>query len=138
MELAHVDLYGRTLTVPDTKNHAPHTLPLSDFLHDLLSRRREAHAELIRDWGEQIVLAARLVFPSQTSKTGYLSTVHKQMQKVAACSGVAFTLHDLPRTFVATAERLDISAYAIKRLVNHRMRNDVTAGYIGYDVERLR
>lgn len=138
MEWSHVDLDGRTLTVPDTKNHDPHTLPLSDFLHDLLSRRREAHADLIRDWGDQDVLADRFVFPSQTSKSGYVNTVHKQMQKVTARSGVAFTLHDLRRTFVTTAERLDISAYAIKRLVNHRMRHDVTAGYIGYDVERLR
>lgn len=30
------------------------------------------------------------------------------------------------------------STYAIKRLVNHKMNNDVTAGYIITDVERLR
>jgi hypothetical protein len=33
---------------------------------------------------------------------------------------------------------LDISAYAVKRLVNHKMNNDVTAGYIMTNVERLR
>jgi hypothetical protein len=36
------------------------------------------------------------------------------------------------------AESLDISAYAVKRLANHKMTNDVTAGYIIGDVERLR
>jgi hypothetical protein len=36
------------------------------------------------------------------------------------------------------AESLDISAYALKRLVNHKMHNDVTSGYIVADVERLR
>lgn len=36
------------------------------------------------------------------------------------------------------AESLDIPMYAIKRLVNHKMSNDVTAGYIINDVERLR
>jgi len=36
------------------------------------------------------------------------------------------------------AESLDISAYAIKRLINHKMNNDITAGYIVNDVERLR
>lgn len=36
------------------------------------------------------------------------------------------------------AESIDISAYALKRLVNHKMTNDVTAGYIISDVERLR
>jgi integrase len=49
-----------------------------------------------------------------------------------------FTLHDLRRTFITVAESLDIPAYAIKRLVNHKLSGDVTAGYIVGDVERLR
>jgi hypothetical protein len=36
------------------------------------------------------------------------------------------------------AESLDISAYADKRLINHKMSRDVTAGYIISDAERLR
>ncbi|MDG1286327.1 MAG: hypothetical protein P8P30_02045 [Rickettsiales bacterium] len=47
-------------------------------------------------------------------------------------------LHDLRRTFITTAESLDISAYALKRLVNHKNSNDVTSGYIIMDTERLR
>jgi hypothetical protein len=47
-------------------------------------------------------------------------------------------MHDLRRTFITVAESLDISVYAVKRLVNHKMNNDVTAGYIVSDVERLR
>lgn len=58
--------------------------------------------------------------------------------KVTEASGVAFTIHDLRRTYITIAESLDISAYALKRLVNHKMSNDVTAGYIISDVERLR
>jgi hypothetical protein len=42
------------------------------------------------------------------------------------------------RTFVTIAEGLDVPAYALKRLLNHAMTNDVTAGYIITDVERLR
>ena len=53
-------------------------------------------------------------------------------------SGVSFTVHDLRRTFITIAESLDISAYSLKRLLNHKMTNDVTAGYIITDVERLR
>jgi len=53
-------------------------------------------------------------------------------------SGVSFTLHDLCRTYITIAESIDISAYALKRLVNHKMTNDVTGGYIVSDVERLR
>jgi hypothetical protein len=62
----------------------------------------------------------------------------RQVQKVIQLSGVSFTLHDLRRTFIIIAESLDISAYALKRLVNHKMSNDVTAGYIVSDVECLR
>ena len=49
-----------------------------------------------------------------------------------------FTLHDLRRTFTTVAEHLDVSYYALKRLLNHRMSGDVTAGYVVKDVERLR
>ena len=58
------------------------------------------------------------------------------MLKVVEVSGVEFTLHDLRRTF--TAESLDISSYSLKRLLNHKNSNDVTAGYLVIDVERLR
>jgi hypothetical protein len=45
----------------------------------------------------------------------------------------------LRRTFITTAESLDISVYALKRLLNHRVsQSDVTAGYIVTNVERLR
>ncbi len=47
-------------------------------------------------------------------------------------------MHDLRRTFITIAESLDIPAYALKKLLNHKMTNDVTAGYIVADVERLR
>jgi len=53
-------------------------------------------------------------------------------------SGMTFTFHDLRRTFITIAESLDISMYSIKRLVNHKMGHDVTAGYIIPDAERLR
>ena len=53
-------------------------------------------------------------------------------------SGVRFTLHDLRRNFITVAESLDIPHYALKRLLNHRLTGDVTAGYIVSDPERLR
>ena len=53
-------------------------------------------------------------------------------------SADSFTVHDLRRTFITIAKSLDIAAYALKRLLNHKMTNDVTAGYIITDVERLR
>jgi len=119
-----IDFKARTLTVSDTKNHEPLILPLSDYLLDMLKYRYE---EREGDY----------VFPGE-GMGGYIVEPRRQMDKVIKLSGVSFTLHDLRRTFITIAESLDISAYAVKRLVNHKMSGDVTAGYIIADVERLR
>ncbi len=119
-----VDLQARTLTIANTKNHEPLTLPLSDFLHTLLTNRKTN-------------ATSEYVFPGNV-RTGALIEPRRQIARVIETSGVPFTLHDLRRTFITVAESLDVPAYAIKRLVNHKMSDDVTAGYIVTDVERLR
>ena len=58
--------------------------------------------------------------------------------RVAMRSGVVFTLHDLRRTFITIAETYGHPAIALKRLLNHRVDDDVTGGYIVIDPERLR
>ena len=123
LKWADVDLANRTLTVRDTKNHDDHTLPMSDYLLDILKARRTL---AITDF----------VFPGP-GKTGHINEPRPQMAKVVAASGVEFHLHDLRRTFATVAESLDIPHYALKRLLNHRS-NDVTEGYVIRDVERLR
>ncbi|MBS0351615.1 MAG: integrase family protein [Proteobacteria bacterium] len=124
LKWSNIDFKSKTLTILNTKNHQPHTLPLSDYLDALLTRRQQqANSEY--------------VFPG-TGQGGYIVEPCKQMAKVSQVSGVIFTMHDLRRTFITLAESLDISAYAVKRLINHKMNNDVTAGYIVSDVERLR
>ena len=119
-----VDLKAKTFTLNDTKNRDNHILPMSDFIYELFLRRRSASK-------------GAFVFPAE-SQSGHLVEPRKAMLKVAELSGVSFTVHDARRTFITCAETLDISAYALKRLLNHRMNNDVTAGYIVTDVERLR
>ena len=121
---SQVDFDERSLTIVDTKNGETHVLPLTDFLSDLLTQRKAATNSLF-------------VFPGK-GKTGYLNNHNKPMAKVIERSGVTFSLHDLRRTFITIAESLDIPAYALKRLLNHKMANDVTAGYIISDVGRLR
>lgn len=121
-----IDFKAKTLTIPDPKNRQAHTLPLTDFLFDLLKRRHDDNLE-----GSPFVFAGRGV-------KGYMDDPNKQMKLVVESSGVIFTPHDLRRTFITIAESLDISAYALKRLANHKMTNDVTAGYIIADAERLR
>ncbi|MDO3722236.1 integrase family protein [Marinobacter sp. chi1] len=119
-----IDFQEKTLTITETKNGEVHRLPFSDAIEALLSRR----------FAEQ---SSPYVFPSDAER-GHLSEPRTAIQRVTKLSGVEFTLHDLRRTFITVAERLDIPAYALKRLMNHKDPNDVTGGYIIFDVERLR
>jgi integrase len=132
-----VDFQAKTLTVMDTKNWQPLTLPMSDFVFDLLKQRSATNdiQQPVKDRSAQDKPC--YVFPGDGVQ-GYIVEPRKPMARVTAHSGVAFTIHDLRRTFITIAESLDISAYAVKRLVNHSTGNDVTAGYVVMDVERLR
>lgn len=124
LEWAWVDLRERSVTIPETKNGRAHMLPLSSFLIELLERRRTT-------------ATGPYVFTSDRTG-GHLVEPRTAVERVAELSGVPFTLHDLRRTFITIAESLDIPGYALKRLLNHKDSNDVTAGYIVPNVERLR
>jgi integrase len=119
-----VDMQGRTLVVADTKNRQDHMLPLSDFLYNVLLRRWQTR---VNDF----------VFPGESGKS-YIKDCANHIKAVCNESGLLFTLHDLRRTFITTAEQLDIPYYALKRLANHKTNADVTSGYIISDAERLR
>jgi integrase len=123
----------RTLRVRDTKNGREHVLPLSAQLLVIIERRRAAAVASINS----IEIDDAFLFPGR--KPGACITEPKTLtQAVARACGVHTSVHDLRRTFATTAERLDISSYAVKRLLNHQNGNDVTDGYIVTDIERLR
>jgi len=124
LKWADIDMLDKTFTIIDTKNSDPLTLPMSDFLFSMFTQRRLRYGNY--DY----------VFPG-TGAHGHLIEPKASIYKVAQNSGVTFTCHDLRRTFLTIAESLDISHYALKRLVNHRL-SDVTSGYIIANVERLR
>ncbi len=121
----NVDFAEKMLTVPHTKNSEPLDLPLSDYVFTLLQERKKRTGK--SPW----------VFTGD-GKTGHLVEPKNSVKKIAEDSGVPFMLHDLRRTFTTIAESLDIPAYAIKGLINHKAGNDVTAGYIIMSVDRLR
>jgi integrase len=125
LQWEYLDFAGRTLSLPKTKNGDPLQLPMSGFVADLLAARRE------------LVGQTQWVFPSR-SAAGHVVETKSFTRRVAASSGVEFTMHDLRRTFITVAESLDIPAYALKRLLNHRSDGDVTGGYIVINAERLR
>lgn len=120
-----MDLKNRVIIIPDPKNHEEHCLPMSDYLVELFTQHKTK-------------TGSQYVFPNATGKN-HIKEPRKIMLQVMAQSGIQFTLHDLRRTFISIAESLDIPAYALKRLLNHKINHsDVTAGYIVTDVERLR
>ena len=122
---SNVDFKERTFTILDTKNKESHTLPFSDFTQKLLERRFSSNP-------------SPYVFPSPLREDKPLIEPRTAIQRVTELSGISFTCHDLRRTFITIAESLDIPAYALKRLLNHKDSNDVTSGYIIKNVERLR
>ena len=60
------------------------------------------------------------------------------VEEIRTASGITFIPHDLRRTFATVAESLDLSWKTVKFLLNHKMDDDVTAGYVISEAERLR
>ena len=114
--------YG-VVTVKDTKNGDDHALPLSDALSFMLQTRKCRSR-------------STYVFSGKRLDIRLTDWRHSHAQ-AAARFAHPFMLHDLRRTFITTADALDIPHHVIKRLVNHRS-SDVTDGYIIASVERLR
>lgn len=129
LEWKHIDFTNGTITALDTKNGKDHTLPMSTYLKTLLERRFQAKIN-------------GYVFPSFDGKKHYAtptrSTEQHPLAMIDKQTGFNCTIHDLRRTFATYAESLDIPAYALKGLLNHSRKADVTAGYIQLEVERLR
>ena len=127
LKWSDVDLEGRVLTIRSevAKNRHEHRLPLTEFLCDLLARRKREAPK------------SEFVFPGRTSKRHMVDSDHVYHGMVKE-SGIKFTLHDLRRTFLTSAEMLEVPHYALKKLANHVSRQDVTSGYVVVTVERLR
>lgn len=121
-----VDWENRALLVPSPKSGRPFQLPLSDSLIDLLRSRQTC------ELSQTVFPGSPWVFPAD-SKAGHVAEPREDL-------GVSFTIHGLRNTFITVAESQDISPYAIKMLVNHSTpdKQDVTAGYITPELERLR
>ena len=119
-----VDRRARTLVARNTKNHKDHTLPLSEFLLRLLRSRRQ-------ETGDSVY-----VFPGKGDK-GPIRDIDSARLCIVEESGIAFTIHDLRRTFATIAAEMGISAFLLKKLLNHKS-GDVTEGYVISTVEILR
>lgn len=119
----NVDFEARTVSIPDPKNRQEHTLPMSNFLQELLQNRRKLTSE-------------NFVFADRNGVR--FTNLRYAFRRINSQSGLRVTCHDLRRTFATVAESLDIPAYAVQALLNHKTSGDVTAGYIQITPDRLR
>ncbi len=124
MQWKDVDFKAKTFTIPLTKNGHPLTLPMSKPLLEIFRRR-------------QAVAGKNEYVFSVESFDRPLADPRNELEQARTLSGVSFTYHDLRRSFASIAEA-EVSAYQLKRMLNHSMGGDVTAGYIISDVESLR
>ncbi len=115
-----VDFTKRIFTVRETKNGDSHSLPMTGFLNEMLSARRQKRE-------------CRRVFPESKQ-----FTPDAMAARLSKSSGIRFSLHDLRRTFATIADRIGLGDYTIKALLNHKSGADVTQGYIIREVEQLR
>ncbi len=130
LKWSEINFQEKTLTIPAAriKTNKDLTLPLSTFVFDLL-RRRSTVFSIDRN---------PYVFPGKKNGS-HMGEPKALLKTVRNASGVSFIIHDLRRTFATTAERLDISYYKLKNLLNHSVAGDVTGGhYVQIDVEQLR
>jgi integrase len=123
-----VDMKVKVFIVRDPKNGRDHALPITDYLYQLFSRRL-ANAR---------ALGSPFVFPGP-GKSGHMGGAKDFVHKVCEEAEIKFTLHDLRRTFATMAHGLEVRTYSIKRLLNHKMKGDVTfEHYLIIEAETLR
>lgn len=125
MKWSYVDFEDKTLKIPFTKNKKPLVLPLNSYLYNIFSERKKYAGE--SEW----------IFPGN-GKSGHITEAKKAVKAIVSDSNIDFMIHDLRRTFATITSSMDVSAYNVKRLVNHSMAADVTAGYIINNVDNLR
>jgi integrase len=121
-----IDLKARVIRIPapTTKADRKLDLPMCDVVHAMLVARRAL--------GD-----TKYVFPAD-SGSGHVEEPKFACEQIAEACGVRISPHDLRRTFVTTAESIDMSTIALKALVNHALPDDVTSGYVVMTAERLR
>lgn len=128
----HIDLAARTLHVPLPKGGKPFTIPLSDFLVEVIERRLAGN---VADAKRREQPLSPWLFPAH-SASGHISE-----PKANGGDGftVDFSVHGLRNTYISACAAAGISSYHTKLLANHAVpKGDVTGGYVSADVDALR
>ena len=124
LKWSDIDFDNHSFTIEDTKNHESHSLPLTFVLDEVFERRKNNSGN-------------PYVFQGSTPN-GHLHPPKRQLERARELVGFHFDNHSLRRTFETTANRLALSTYTLKKLVNHKNTRDVTGRYIVLEIDELR
>ena len=119
----NINFIAKTVTIKDTKNGEDHTIPLSDFLFELVNKRKEKSK-------------SDYVFPGR-NKAAPLKEPRNYVDTIIKNSDVNFMLHDLRRTFATYSDRV-VPHRCVNRLMNHKQNEEITTKYTIYDLNALR
>lgn len=125
LEWKDVDFKNDCFIARDTKNHSDFTAYLAPQIKPYL---RNLHS---------LTGSGRYVFPAD-SKYGVMNIPSKPIAQVKQQTGIAFSSHDLKRTFLTIGEAAMIPFSLLKALANHKTDSDVTGGYINPEAKTMR
>jgi integrase len=120
IRVGDVDLEGGRVTLADTKNRSTHVVMLS----------RQALQ----------IVAAHCKDKKATDKVFDVVDPGRMLDAINVAAGVTtvrITAHKLRHSFASIAEQL-VSAYVLKKMMNHANAGDITAHYVGTGEARLR
>lgn len=124
MKWENVDIDRGFITVLDTKNGSDHSLPMCNFLWDLIRDRYQTRQ------GE-------FVFEGRRSGK-HFSSPYKAIDLLCKQMGFRFTPHDLRRTWLYIAERSGINYRTCQKVLNHSFQDVTSNHYSIHDPEELR
>ncbi len=122
LKWSEVSMTDRFFTVLDTKNHQKHTLPMTNAIYSMLSRRLEFRASQAKSMQSPYIFFSPLDPKKPTSAS-------RTFDRLSGEIGFEFTAHDLRRTVATVAADLGYDLDAIGAVLNHKKKG-VTAGYI--------
>lgn len=117
---ADIDFNAGLLSVADTKNGKPHSLPITPMMEDILRRRCDGLADADR------------LFKGVSKEHVYSMAIRQGAPR--------FMLHDLRKLLATTGERLKVGDAVLRRILNHTAsKSDVLhKHYVSLDVEDVR
>jgi integrase len=126
---ANVDLPQKIIRLPKevTKAKRALELPMSSPVYDILVALRN------------MVKGSPFVFPGAGEKTGHITSADHAFGEIGKATGIKVSAHDMRRTFASVAAETEgVSWLALKVMLNHTTKGDVTAGYVQISTEQLR